>query len=113
MSEEHHIELADAVQAVRDELITAASRATGQDVTFEVGDIQLEFGVELRKEIKGGVKVKAWVVEAGVDGGGSRTSTHRVAVTLKAIDSRTGGPWRVRNHARGSVAGFGQDSDAS
>ncbi|GHE83382.1 trypco2 family protein [Streptomyces fumanus] len=113
MSEQHRIELADAVEAVREELITAASRASGQDVAFEVGDIQLEFGVELRKEIKGGVKVKAWVIEAGADAGGSRTSTHRVAVTLKAIDPRTGKAWQVHNPDRGSVAGFGQDSDPS
>ncbi|MFE4580974.1 trypco2 family protein [Streptomyces chartreusis] len=46
---DHRIELADAVQAVRDELITAAARSSGQDVTFEVGDIELEFSVELRK----------------------------------------------------------------
>ncbi|GAA4794781.1 trypco2 family protein [Streptomyces ziwulingensis] len=112
MSEDDRIELADAVEAVRNELITAAARASGQDVAFEVGDIQLEFGVELRKELKGGLKVKAWVVEAGVDGGGGTVSTHRVAVTLKAVDARTGGPWRVRNADRGSVGRFGQDSDA-
>ncbi|SPF05243.1 trypco2 family protein [Streptomyces sp. MA5143a] len=105
---ENRIELADAVQAVRDELITAAARSSGQDVIFEVGDIELEFSVELHKEIKGGLKVKAWVVEAGVDGGGDSTRTHRVAVTLKALDSSTGEPWRVRNQSRGSVARFGR-----
>lgn len=107
---DNRIELADAVQAVRDELITAANRAAGQDIAFEVGDIELEFSVELRKEAKGGVKVKAWVVEAGVDGGGGTTRTHRVAVTLKALDPRTGEPWRVRNESRGSVGRFGGGS---
>lgn len=105
------IELADAVQAVRDELITAAARSSGQDVAFEVGDIQLEFSVELRKEIKGGVKVKAWVVEAGVDGGGGSTHVHRVAVTLKALDARSGRPWKVRNDSAGSVARFGRGGE--
>ncbi|WP_345010874.1 trypco2 family protein [Streptomyces shaanxiensis] len=103
----NRIELADAVQAVRDELITAAGRSSGQDVTFEVGDIELEFSVELRKEVMGGVKVKAWVVEAGVDGSGGTTRTHRVAVTLRARDARTGEPWKVRNESRGSVGRFG------
>lgn len=107
---DNRIELADAVQAVRDELITAAGRSSGQDVVFEVGDIELEFSVELRREAKGGVKVKAWVVEAGVDGSGGTTRTHRVAVTLRALDSRTGKPWKVRNESRGSVARFGKDS---
>ena len=109
MTDDNRIELADAVQAVRDELITAAARSSGQDVTFEVGDIELEFSVELRKEVKGGVKVKAWVVEAGADGGGGATRGHRVAVTLRAVDSTTGQPWKVRNESRGSVARFGRD----
>ncbi|MFI7410175.1 trypco2 family protein [Streptomyces sp. NPDC049627] len=109
---DNRIELADAVQAVRDELITAAARSAGQDVTFEVGDIELEFSVELRKEVKGGVKVKAWVVEAGADAGGGSTRSHRVAVTLRAVDSRTGKPWRVSNDSRGSVARFGRNGDA-
>ncbi|WP_128428213.1 trypco2 family protein [Streptomyces cyaneus] len=108
---ENRIELADAVQAVRDELITAAGRSSGQDVVFEVGDIQLEFSVELWREAKGGVKVKAWVAEAGVDGGGGTTRSHRVAVTLRAVDSRTGQPWKVRNESRGSVARFGGGGD--
>jgi hypothetical protein len=105
------IELADAVQAVRDELLTAAARSSGQDVTFEVGDIELEFTVELRKEVRTGLKVKAWIAEAGVDGGGGSTRTHRVAVTLKALDARTGRPWRVRNENRGSAAGFGRTGE--
>jgi len=108
---DNRIELADAVQAVRDELITAAGRSSGQDVTFEVGDIELEFGVELRKEVKGGVKVKAWVVEGGADGGGGTTRMHRVTVTLKARDARTGQPWKVRNENRGSVGRFGGGDD--
>ncbi|KUN93212.1 trypco2 family protein [Streptomyces caeruleatus] len=109
MTDDNRIELADAVQAVRDELITAAARSSGQDVIFEVGDIELEFGVELRKEVKGGVKVKAWVVEAGANAGGGTTRTHRVTVTLKAVDAVTGQPWKVRNESRGSVARFGRD----
>ncbi|MHC3472160.1 trypco2 family protein [Streptomyces sp. 7R007] len=104
---DNRIELADAVQAVRDELITAAGRSSGQDVVFEVGDIELEFGVELRREVKGGAKVRAWVVEAGVDGGGGTTRTHRVAVTLRALDARTRQPWKVRNDSPGSVGRFG------
>lgn len=108
---DNRIELADAVQAVRDELITAAGRSTGQDLTFEVGDIELEFGVELRKEAKGGVKVKAWVVEGGADGGGGTTRAHRVTVTLRALDARTGQPWKVRSESRGSVGRFGGGDD--
>ena len=59
------IELADAIESVRDQLTEAAARATGQPLVFELGDIHMEFTLELRKEVKGGAKVRAWVVDAG------------------------------------------------
>jgi hypothetical protein len=102
------IELADAIQSVRDQLLDAATRATGAPMAFELGDIQMEFTLELRKEIKGGTKVKAWVVEAGTDGTRTTGHTHKVAFTLKPQDARTGAPWKVGNTDHGSTAGFGR-----
>lgn len=107
------IDLADAVQAVRDELMTAAARAAGADVVFEVGDIEMEFTVELRKETTGGGRVKAWVVDAGGDHTRGETRTHRVNFTLRAKDARTGGPWQVNNRGTGSTAHFGRRRDGS
>ncbi|MFI9586493.1 trypco2 family protein [Streptomyces sp. NPDC052236] len=101
------IDLADAIQSVRDQLLDAATRATGQPMLFEVGDIQMEFTVELRKETKGGAKVKAWVVEAGADTSRATGRTHKVAFTLKPLDAATNGSWKVGNRQQGSTAGFG------
>ncbi|MER5889195.1 trypco2 family protein [Streptomyces sp. NPDC001941] len=101
------IELADAIETVRNQLVEAASRATGRPVSFEVGDIELEFTIELRKELKGGGRIKAWVVDAGADASRATGSTHRVAFTLKPRDAATGGPWHVGNQEEGDVSGFG------
>ncbi|WP_418958398.1 trypco2 family protein [Streptomyces tritici] len=106
------IELADAIASVRDQLIAAASRATGQDVAFEVGDIEMEFTIELRKEVKGGTKVKAWVVEAGADAGRTRGETHRVSFTLKPRNATTGGAWLVGNDEAADLSGLGGGSEA-
>ncbi|MGW2110074.1 trypco2 family protein [Streptomyces sp. NPDC001948] len=106
-SEMDGVELADAVESIRNQLIDAAGRATGRPVAFEVGDIQMEFTLELRKEIKGGSKVKAWVVEAGADASRTTGRTHKVAFTLKPRDATTGGPWQIGNDDRGSTADFG------
>ncbi|MFG3499185.1 trypco2 family protein [Streptomyces sp. NPDC047928] len=101
------IELADAIASVRDQLVDAATRATGQPVVFEMGDIEMEFTIELRKEIKGGTKVKAWVVEAGADAARTTGDTHRVAFTLKPRDARTGRGWLVGDDAAADVTDFG------
>ncbi|MER5696106.1 trypco2 family protein [Streptomyces mirabilis] len=102
------IELAAAVQAVRDELLTAAAQGVGTNLVFELGDIDMEFTVELRKETKGGMKVRAWVVDAGAEKASANTSTHKVALTLKPKDARTGGSWQVGNDTPGNVSNFGR-----
>ncbi|MFE2722452.1 trypco2 family protein [Kitasatospora sp. NPDC059327] len=76
------IELADAVAAVRDELLKASARAAGQDVVFEVGPVEMEFEVELRADAKAGGKFRVWAVSAEAEAGVSRGRTHRVSFTL-------------------------------
>lgn len=75
------IELADAVESIRNQLIDAASRATGRPVAFELSDIQMEFTLELRKEVKGGGKVKAWAAETSADASRATGRTHKVSLT--------------------------------
>ena len=76
------IELADAVAAVRDELVEAAARGVGQAVAFTVGPIEMEFAVELRADARAKAGFKAWVLSGEVGGGverrgvPSRSSVH-------------------------------------
>ncbi|WP_433040358.1 trypco2 family protein [Dactylosporangium sp. CS-033363] len=76
------IELADAVAAVREELLEAAARGADQDLRFAVGTIELEFAVELRTDAKAKAGFKAWVVSADAETGLTRGRTHRVKVQL-------------------------------
>ena len=77
------IELADAVAAVRDELVEAAARGVvGQEIGFAVGPIEMEFAVELRADAKAKFGFKAWVLSGDVEGGVEHGRTHRVAFTL-------------------------------
>ncbi|MCR8947293.1 hypothetical protein NW249_34975 [Streptomyces sp. OUCMDZ-4982] len=101
------IELADAVESIRNQLVEAASRATGRPLAFAVGDIQMEFTLELRKEAKAGGKVKAWVVEAGTDASLATGRTHKVAFTLSPRNTVTGEAWAIGTEDDGSTEGFG------
>ncbi|MEU8670629.1 trypco2 family protein [Streptomyces anulatus] len=101
------IELADAVASIRNQLIDAATRATDHPVSFTVGDIQMEFTLELRREAKAGGKVKAWVVEAGADAARTTGRTHKVAFTLTPRNAATGEAWEIGTEDDGSTAGFG------
>ncbi|MEU2871867.1 trypco2 family protein [Streptomyces olivoreticuli] len=106
-SEIDGIELADAVQAVRDGLTTAAARGAGQDVVFDVGPIAMEFSVEIRRDLQGSGGVKAWVVSLDTEASRGSTRTHRVSFTLTPKDARTGGSLRVGNERPGGLSRFG------
>lgn len=104
------IPLADAVAAVRDELIEAAARGgTHPDVVFAVGSVEMEFEVELRADAKAKAGFKLWAVGAEVEAGVSRGKTHRVALTLTPRNVH-GGDLLVRG-APGRDAGPGDTSD--
>jgi hypothetical protein len=76
------IELADAVAALRDELLVAAGRGADKEIAFAVGPIEMEFAVELRADAKAKAGFKAWVVSGEAEAGAGRTRTHRVTITL-------------------------------
>jgi hypothetical protein len=81
--DEHRIELADAIEAIRGQLVAAAERGAGSGLAFEVGDIQLEFGVQLTHDRTAEGGVKAWVLTGGYKSEQTRAETQRVCVTLK------------------------------
>jgi hypothetical protein len=76
------IELADAVTAIRDELLEAAQRAAGKTLAFTVGPIEMEFAVELKKDAKAKAGFKAWVLTGDIEAGVARATTQKVKVTL-------------------------------
>lgn len=101
------IELAEAVQAIRTGLTSAATVGEGQDLAFDVGAVTMEFTVEIRKDVRGSGRVKAWVVNAGAEGSRGSTHTHKVTFTLTPKDIRTGGSWQVGNQRQGGTSRFG------
>ncbi|ATE58533.1 trypco2 family protein [Actinosynnema pretiosum] len=84
------IELAQAVAALRDELLEAVVYGRGQEVQFAVGTIELEFGVELKVDAKAKGGFKAWVMTGEASAGVARSSTHRVKVSLTPKDQHGG-----------------------
>ncbi|MER5466834.1 trypco2 family protein [Streptomyces sp. NPDC002668] len=88
------IGIAEAVEHLRAELVAAAAGA-GVGPRFEVGPVELEFSVEMRKEGKGKAGLKAWVVSAGVDASMSKASVHRVKLVLTPKDTTSDDPYHV------------------
>jgi hypothetical protein len=100
------IELADAVAAVREELMNAAASGIGQPVEFLVGPIEMEFVVELRQDANAKAGFRAWVVSGDAELGVSRGRTHRVSLTLTPVGAvRVAGDPEARQPGPGDVSG--------
>ncbi|WTW98777.1 hypothetical protein OG216_37955 [Streptomycetaceae bacterium NBC_01309] len=100
------IELADAVEAVRNGLLEAAARGNGSPLGFVVGPIQMEFTVEIRREQGGRGGVKAWVASGEAHRTDSQAAYHRVQFELTPHDTRTGGSYLVGSEEPADVSGF-------
>ncbi|WP_405824091.1 hypothetical protein OG705_28840 [Streptomyces sp. NBC_00838] len=80
------ITIGEAIDHLRAELTAARDRAVNSGVRFELGDIALEFSVELRREQSGKGSIKAWVVSGEAGALKSETAAHKLAFTLRAVD---------------------------
>jgi hypothetical protein len=89
------IGLADAVQALRDELAVAQSAGANEPLRFDVGPVEMEFSLVARRNGAGRAGIQFGVVTFGVDGGLSHESVHRVKIVLHPKESATGRPPQV------------------
>lgn len=78
------LDLADALSALHEQLAEAQLRASDSPIRLSVGEVTVEFGMELRRSARGDGALRFGVVSAG--GGAERASvgTHRVTLRLDA-----------------------------
>jgi hypothetical protein len=79
------IGLKEAIRALRMELSESILAAGGEALRFEVGQISLEFQVEVERTVEGSGGLKFWVVELGGKGSRSLTNTHTITIPLKPV----------------------------
>ena len=79
--------LADAVKGIRAELNAAMAEGADDDVQFQVGPVELEFAVDIKKDAKADFGVRVWVLSLGAKGGVGQNSTNRIKVVLNPTDA--------------------------
>jgi hypothetical protein len=76
------IGLAEAVASLRAELAEAVEQGKGQDIKFPVAEINLEFQVGVTRDVRGGGKLRFWVLELGADAGYGTETIQKVTIAL-------------------------------
>jgi len=74
--------LAEAIEAVRSELIAAQQQGHGKPISFTVGKVVVELHGEIKTSGGGGAGAKFWVLNVDAKAERSATSTHKVTVEL-------------------------------
>ena len=79
------IGLEETISALRQELIASIVASQGEGLRFEVGEVTVEFHVEVERssDAKGGIKF--WVVELSGSSGAKDKSIHKVTIPLKPL----------------------------
>nr|WP_274598953.1 trypco2 family protein [Streptomyces albus] len=78
--------MADAVKGVRSELNAALADGQDDPIRFELGPVELEFSVDVRKDDKAAGGVKVWVLRADGEKSSGHTTAGRLHVTLNPVD---------------------------
>ena len=80
------IDLADVVRDLRDQLTKAAAESVGSSIRFNVGPIQLEFQVEVRRVAEGRGGIRFWVLDAGAKQSQEGAATQTIKLQLVPTD---------------------------
>lgn len=87
MADGDWLDLADVVHALRRELAEATAEGADAEVRFELGPVELEFLVDVKRDGGADAGVRFGVVSFGAKGGVTSGSTHRLKLTLTPKDS--------------------------
>ncbi len=79
------IALKDSIAALRAELIESIVAAQGEKLRFEVGEVTMEFQVEVEQSVDGKGGIRFWVVEMGAGTASKDKAIHKVTVPLKPV----------------------------
>jgi hypothetical protein len=90
MAEPKRIGLQEAIAALRAELIESVVASQGEQLRFEVGEITMEFQIEVERSAEAKWGIKLWVVEWGAGGAMKDKDVHKVIIPLKPVDIRRG-----------------------
>jgi hypothetical protein len=79
--------LTEAIAALRRELNSALSASAGEEVRFRLGQVDLEFQVDVTREAGANGGIKFWVVSLQGKGDLKSMSRHLLKLTLQPVGS--------------------------
>ena len=82
------IGLKEAVGVLRKELSDSIKASSGEELRFKVGEVTLEFQVEVERAVEGSGGIKFWVVNLGSKASSASAVTHKITLPLSPVTER-------------------------
>jgi len=86
----NRIGLKETIAALRKELIASIDASKGEELQFQVGQVMVEFNVEVESNVELGGGIKFWVVELSGKEGVKDKVIHKVTIPLTPVRSDGG-----------------------
>jgi hypothetical protein len=77
--------LAEAIQSLRRELLSAVAEGEGEEIRFALGPIELELDLTLTKEAGANAGIALWMVTIGGKADRTSATTQRMTLTLTPV----------------------------
>ena len=85
MAASKRIGLKETITALRAELIESVVASQGERLRFAVGEITMEFQIEVERSAEANGGIQFWVVELGAGGATKDKDVHKVVIPLKPV----------------------------
>ena len=86
------LELSNVLSALRKEMVAAQIDAEGEDLRFNINNVEVELQTvfETEGDLKAGGKLKFWVLDIDAEASGKikKGNTHTIRLNLEVIDER-------------------------
>ncbi len=80
------LELADVIEALRENLTEAQQRGIGKNIHFDVNNVEIELQTVIKKGGQAGAKAKFWVLEADAQGNYENAVNQKIKLSLQAVE---------------------------
>ena len=85
MPDEPGIPLAEAIEELRAEILSAMTMGANAPFQFKLHPIEIELTVTLTRDASARAGIKFWVVDAGAEGKLGQSSTQKLKLTLEPV----------------------------
>lgn len=85
MAKPKRIGLREAIAGLRTELIESVKDSQGEQLRFELGEITMEFQIEVERSIEANGGLEFYVVKLGAGGTEKAKDVHKVVIPLKPV----------------------------